>query len=122
MGDSWLLDDRQDTATYFRRTFTLPETATSIALDLCALSDGAVAVLLNGWPVLGSLHPVDSPANWTTPTCNRDGRFTPTFVPGVNVLDFRVLNGTGPMGLDYEATLTYSTGVDEAPSRSCPAT
>jgi HYR domain len=121
MGDSWLLDDRQDIATYFRRTFTVPATATSIELDLCALSDGAVNVLLNGSPVLGSPHPVDSPANWTTPTCNRDGRFTPRFVHGVNVLDFQVLNGTGPMGLDYDATLTYRTRVNEAPSLQLPA-
>lgn len=120
LGDSWLMDDRQDIATYFRRTFTLPVTATSIELDLCTLSDGAVAVELNGSPVLGSLHSADSPANWTTPLCNGDGRFTPTFVHGVNVLDFRVLNGSGPMGLDYEATLTYSTGVNEAPSLQLP--
>jgi HYR domain len=121
MGDSWLLDGRQDVATYFRRTFTLPASATSIELDLCTLSDGAVNVLLNGWPVLGALHPVDSPANWTTPTCNRDGRYTPMFVHGENVLHFQVLNGTGPMGLDYDATLTYSTWVNEAPTLNLPA-
>ena len=120
VGDSWLLDDRQDVTTLFRRTFTLPSTATSVALDLCALSDGAVAVTLNGAPVLESGNAVDSPVNWTTPVCNRDGRFTPRFVPGENVLDFHVRNGTGPMGLDYDATLTYRTEGNEAPVLRLP--
>ena len=120
VGDSWLLDDRQDTTTRFSRTFTLPATATAIDLELCALSDGAVAVTLNGLPVLDSRNAVDSPANWRTPACNDDGRFTPRFVQGENILDFYVLNGAGPMGLDYDATLTYRAWVNEAPLLQLP--
>jgi hypothetical protein len=120
VGDSWLLDSRQNTTTYFRRTFTLPTDATNIRLDLCVLSDGAAAVTLNNRPLLGSRYPVETHLNWRLPASCADQAVIRTFVRGQNVLDFAVQNGGGPMGLDYEGFLTYETPVNSPPVLHLP--
>ncbi|HLM04461.1 MAG TPA: hypothetical protein VK402_04625 [Blastococcus sp.] len=120
VGDSWLLDGRQNSTTYFRRTFTVPADATNIRLDLCVLADGGATVFLNNLPLLESAYPVDSPPNSRYPAACTDPAVLQTFVQGQNVLDFVVRNGTGPMGLDYEGFLHYETPVNTPPVLHLP--
>jgi hypothetical protein len=114
ISDSWSGLNSQVTA-LFRRSFALPRTATAAELTVCLHSDNAARVTLNG-TLLGAQAEAEIFENFQNPAeC-----FIGTPGSGDNVLEFAVRNFTGPMGLDYRATVTYVERVNTPPVLQLP--
>jgi hypothetical protein len=100
-------------ATY-QATFTLPADAISPSLSVTELADNSTNVSLNGnQPFITGNVPGQCVRAYDGPPVS--GTTTSGLVPGLNTLTFNVDNcypaaGQNPTGLDFVATITYSTG------------
>ena len=103
--------------TLFRRAWSMRPGVVSSTGRMCVHADDAVAVRLNGTPILQQAPDAasanrDDPATCTTVTdLLRSGR---------NDLEFTVTNAGGGTGLDFELFLDYQIDLTAAPLLSLP--
>lgn len=100
--------------TKFRTTFPLPAGFANPSITVEAHADNAATIFLNGTQI-GQQPQLEIQSNFRDPTEVFTSTNASLFQPGINTLEFDLLNFSGPAGLDYKATVTYS---DAMPPRA----
>ncbi len=102
------------TATY-SISFTVPAGVSSPSLSVDVLADNCLtAISLNGSSFGSEPCDLSNPNNTHDFSKVATFKTTSSFVTGANTLSFAVLDGGTVAGLDFKATLTYSSGATGA--------
>ena len=101
-----------NTTTTYRTTFTLPAGFTAPVLQLSVMADNAATALVNGVQ-FGQQPQQDLAANYSVPSIfTTSAAQAASFSAGINTLTIKVFDTNGVTGLDFSATVSYSTARD----------